>query len=276
MKVDRVILAVNNNLTYTRFWDIVSKVWKNNFGITPTLVFNGTQSEYESTNLNIPKEDFIIVDRVDKVSESSPDWSVTWSLFWGASQFPNDVCILSGIDQIPLGDFFYKKILEFADDKFIVGFADAYRTYDKNTLGYFNTATNVLFPSSHLVGKGSKFKEIFDIEEDWQSEIIKVHESRSRYHLQNKFYPGKLWGLDECYSSEKISTFEKQEELVYLSIFWNYWEKNRIDFCGKINHNYNINLVKEGYYSELTTKQYHTYKKDIENIINILPKYNFE
>jgi len=275
MKIDRVILAVNNNATYTRFWGIVSKVWKNNFNITPTLIFNGTQSEFESNNFDIPKEDCIIVDRIAQVSESSPDWSVTWSLFWGASQFQNEVCLLSGIDQVPLGDFFFKKIMEFTDDKFIVGFSDAYKSYDKNTLGYFNTVTNVLFPSSHLVGKGKKFKEIFDIDDSWENEIIKVHDSRNRYHLQNKFYPGKLWGLDECYSSEKISTFERQEDLIYLDIFWDYWEKNRIDICGKINHNYNINLVREGYYSELTTKKYDIHKSDIENVINNSPKYNF-
>ena len=45
MKIDRVILVLNNNPTYTHFWKVVSKVWKNNFNIKPTLIFNGTQKE---------------------------------------------------------------------------------------------------------------------------------------------------------------------------------------------------------------------------------------
>jgi hypothetical protein len=275
MKIDRVILVLNNNPTYTHFWKIISEVWKNNFNIKPTLIFNGTQKEFEDNNFGIPPEDYIIVNTIPEVSESNPDWSVTWSFFWGASQFPNDTCLISGIDQIPLGDFFFKKILEFSDEKFIIGFSDAYKGYDKNKLGYFNTATNVLFPSSHLVGKGKKFKEIFEIDDEWQDEIFKVYNSRNRYHLNNKFYPGKLWGLDECYASEKISVHKNQEDLIHLDIFWNYWVKNRIDLCGGINSNFNINLLKEGHYSELTTKNYQAHKSKIENIINNIPKFNF-
>ena len=33
MKIDRVILSVNNNPTYTVFWNIVSKIWKEKFNI---------------------------------------------------------------------------------------------------------------------------------------------------------------------------------------------------------------------------------------------------
>lgn len=275
MKIDRVILVVDNNPTYARFWNIVSKVWETNFKIKPTLIFNGTQEEFENNNFDVQLDNYLIVNKIPEVSEPAPDWSVTWSLFWGASQFPNDVCLLSGIDQIPLGDFFFKKISEVTEEKFIVGFADAYRTYDKNTLGYFNTSTNILFPSSHLAGKGKKFKEIFEIDDQWENEVVKVFKSRSRYHLKNKFYSEKLWGLDECYASEKISIFNNQEDLVYLDIFWDYWHKNRIDFCGRFNVNFDMDLIKRGHYSELTTKQYESYRDKIQSIIDNLPKYNF-
>jgi hypothetical protein len=275
MKIDRVILVLNNNPSYTHFLKVVSKVWKDNFNITPTLIFNGTQSEFDGNNFGILTEDYIIVNKVPEVSEANPDWSVTWSFFWGASQFPNDTCLLAGIDQIPLGDFFFNKISEFSEDKFIIGFSDAYKDYTKHTLGYFNTSTNVLYPSSHLVGKGQKFKEIFEINDKWEDEVLKVYNNRDRYHLKNRFYKGKLWGLDECYASEKISVYKNQEDLVHLDIFWNYWIENRIDLCGKINSDFDINLLKEGHYSELTTKNYQAHKSKIENIINNIPKYNF-
>lgn len=270
MKIDRVILALNNNKTYTYFWNIVAPVWKNIFNITPTLIFNGTQEEFNSNNFDTSLGDYIIIDNITEFSESNPDWSVTWSLFWGASKFPDDVCLLSGIDQIPIGDFFFKEVLKFDNDKFIIGFSDAYSNYNKDTLGYFNTQTNVLYPSSHLVGKGSKFKEIYKILDNWSDEISKVFNTKHRYHLNNKFYPNKLWGLDECYSSEMISSFEKKEEIIHLNIFWEYWFKNRIDLDGNINSNFDINLVKSRYYSELTCKNYKKYKDKIDMIINNL------
>ena len=87
MKIDRVILVLNNNPSYTHFWKVVSKVWKDNFNITPTLIFNGTQSEFDGNNFGIPPEDYIIVNKVPEVSEPNPDWSVTWSFFGGHLNF---------------------------------------------------------------------------------------------------------------------------------------------------------------------------------------------
>jgi hypothetical protein len=272
MKIDRVILSLNNNETYTFAWNIVAPIWKNIFNITPTLIFNGTQEEFDNNNFNLSFGDYIILNIVPEVSESNPDWSVTWSLFWGASQYPDDICLLSGIDQIPIGDFFFKEILKFDDDKFIIGFSDAYANYNINSLGYFNTQTNVLYPSSHLVGKGKKFKEIYEISDNWNEEVVKVFNTKNRYHLKNNFYPNKLWGLDECYSSEMISIFKKQEDLVFLNIFWNYWRENRIDLGGNLNVNFDINLVKSGHYSEVTCKEFEKYKDIIELIINNINK----
>jgi len=45
MKIDRVILSVDNNPTYRVFWNIVSKIWKEKFNINPTLFFHGTEKE---------------------------------------------------------------------------------------------------------------------------------------------------------------------------------------------------------------------------------------
>lgn len=274
MKIDRVILTLNNNKMYTPSWNIVAPIWENIFNIKPTLIFNGTQEEFDSNNFDLSFGDYIILDSIPGVSEPNPDWSVTWSLFWGASQYPDDVCLLSGIDQIPIGDFFFKEILKYDDDKFVIGFSDAYTNYNINTLGYFNTQTNVLYPSSHLAGKGKKFKEIYQILDDWEEEIVKVFNTKDRYHLKNNFYANRLWGLDECYSSEMISIFDKQDDIIHLGIFWNYWYKNRIDLNGRINHNFDIDLVKSGYYSEVTCKGIEYHKDEIEMIINNINKLN--
>jgi hypothetical protein len=166
MKIDKVIIAVDDNPTYVSFWNVVSPIWSEIFKIQPVLIFNGTTDEFNNLGFNVKENEFFIVNKIPNVSESRPDWAVTWSLFWGASKFENDVCMLTGIDQIPLGTFFFEQIEKFSNDDFVVGFSDAYRTYTKNSLGYFNTNTNVMYPSSHLVGKGKMFKEIFEIHKD--------------------------------------------------------------------------------------------------------------
>jgi hypothetical protein len=275
MKIDRVILAVDNNPAYAVYWNIVSKVWKEKFNIEPTLIFHGSNLEFESQNFNIDTFDYKIIPHIPELSDPKPNWVVPWSLFWGASQYKNEVCLLSGIDQIPICDIFFKKIINIEDNKFIVGFADAYKKYNQHTLGYFNTQTNVLYPSSHLVGKGKKFKEIFQIENNFEVEAIKVFNSKERYYLNNNFYPSsKLWGLDECYASEKISTYNDQKDIIELNLFWDYWIPNRIDIHTP-NVNFDLNLVKSGYYSEVTCKNYDQYKDKINLIIENIPKIQY-
>lgn len=267
MKIDRVILTVDNNPRYYIYWNIVSKIWIDKFSIKPTLIFHGDETEFKACNFNTDGFDYIILPLLPNISDPKPNWVTPWSLFWGASQYENDVCLLSGIDQIPIGDFFFKELLNIDDDKFIIGFADAYKTYDPYTLGYFNTQTNILYPSSHLVGKGKKFKDIFQIEENFEEEAIKVFNHKERYHLNNNFYPSsKLWGLDECYASEKISLYSKASDIIELNLFWDYWMPNRIDIHNP-NININLDLVKSGHYSELTCKDYNLNKNKIDLVI---------
>ena len=270
MKIDKVIIATDNNPTYVSFWNVVSSIWSEIFKIQPILIFNGTVDEFNNLGLNVKEGEFFIVDKIPNISESRPDWGVTWSLFWGTSKFENDVCMLTGIDQIPLGNFFFRQIEQISNDDFVIGFSDAYKTHTKDTLGYFNTNTNVMFPSSHLVGKGKLFKEIFEINDSWVEEITKVYSCKNLYHLNCHFYPGKLWGLDECYASDKIVSYENKHKIHHLDIFWNFWHKNRIDLSVISANNIELGKLKSGFYSELTTKNYGLHKPIIDKIIEIL------
>jgi hypothetical protein len=271
MKIDRVILVVDTNPTYTIYWNIVSQVWLKKFNIKPTLLFYGTEEEFKQNNFIVDNLDYKILNPIPDISNPNPNWVVTWALFWGATQYPDDVCMLSGIDQIPISTFFFEEISEYNDNHFVVGFSDAYKNYTKDTLGYFNTQNGVMYPSSHLVGKGKMFKKIFEIDEIYENEMRKVFDSKHRYHLNNKFYgDSKLWGLDECYASEKIASYPNQSEIKHLEIFWDYWHPRRIDLNGNINSDFNVDLLKEGYYSELTCKGYETYREKINLVLDNL------
>lgn len=270
MKVNKVIIAVDDNPKYVSFWNIVAPVWSEIFKITPILVFNGTLESFNSLNLNVKEGEYFIVNKLDGINESRPDWAVTWSLFWGASKFENDVCMLTGIDQIPLGKFFFEELSDITDDNFVIGFSDAYKKYDKNTLGYFNTNSNVMYPSSHLVGKGNLFKEIFEIDDLWETEVSKVYSNKNKYYLNCHYYPGTSWGLDECYASDKLESYTNKDKIFHLDIFWSFWHKNRIDLGSSSQRFFDPQKLKTGYYSELTTKNYHSNKPLVNKIIEIL------
>ena len=269
MKIDRVIFPLNNNKNYTGFWNAFGRVWRDHFRITPTMMFVGTEEELISNNFDCSIGDIIRLEPVPEVAEQYPDWSVTWSIIYGASLFENEICMTHGIDQLPLSSYFFDAAKEVEDNKFIVGFGDAYKNYDAKTLGYYNTVTNIMYPSSHLVGSGATFKSIYNVETEWTKEIIKVYNTKSRYLLKNKYYPNSSWGLDECYSSELISKYD-QSLVVYFNFFWSFFNPRRIDRGGQ-NLNFSCDLIKSGYYSELhSSRPYSRYQSQIDGVIQCL------
>jgi len=75
-----------------------------------------------------------------------------------------------------------------------------------------------------------------------------------------------MWGLDECYSSEKISLYD-QSKIEYLKIGKNWFLKNRI-YMGSTK--YDLAQIKSGLYSEVTYKPCYAYTKEISEIIKKL------
>lgn len=269
MKIDRILFALNNNPTYTSFWNVFGPVWVKKYNVIPTLIFVGSEKELEENNFSREFGEIFRIDPVEEVIVNKDlDWSVTWSLFWGATLFPEDTCMTCGIDQLMLTDKFVNLLKPISDNKYVIGFSDAYKDYSKEELGYF--CESGFYPSSHNVAKGKVYKDIFEIEDSWEEEIKKVfYYGRDRYPMKRL---NKLWGLDECYASEKIVEFDskyKTEDsiIVYLEIFNNFWKNSRID-RGGININYNTDLLRKGLYSELhSPRPYEKNKLFIDKIV---------
>lgn len=209
LHVNRVIFALTPNPLYVPYWSVISRVWHRKFGVTPTLIFNGSQSELDACGLSTEHGEIFRVDSIpDVVVNRQRDWSCTWSLFYGASLFPNDVCMLSGIDQMPLGGMFFDAVRGLPADAYAIGFGDAYRgTY---------------YPSSHHVAKGSRYKEMFGIDSDWKTEVTKVFATRPQWP---NIDPVDAWGLDEIYSSALL---QRRGDFTPLSIFWHPWQSARL------------------------------------------------
>lgn len=253
MKIDRVIFCLNNNQTYTGFWNINSKIWCEKYHIKPTLFFVGEQKEFDELKLSKEHGEvfFLPNPKKDLSNCSKRNWVITWALFYGATFFPNDICILSGIDQIPLGNH----IIDLAEkytDKYLVCWSDAYNNRDE------------LFPSSHHIGSGKDFKEIYEISDDWEEEINKVYNQKHKYRTLAHDY----WGLDEAYSSELILR-KKTDKIVLVKNFFSEWSAKRID-ARRDGMSYNPNLLISGHYSELhAPRPYENNKQAIDQIVSI-------
>lgn len=252
MKIDRIIFCLNNNPTYTGFWNINSRIWAEKYDLKPTLFFVGEEEEFNSLNLskNFGEVFFLPNLKQDLTNGSKRNWIVTWSLFYGIAKFfPDDVCLTSGIDQIPLGNHIFELANKYSN-KYLISFSDAYNNRED------------LFPSSHHIASGIDFKNIFEISDNWEEEILKVYASREKYKTINQDF----WGLDEAYSSEMIIK-KRSDNIVLVKDFFSDWSNRRID--GRRNGmSYNRDLLKSGFYSELhALRPYEQYKSQIDDII---------
>lgn len=264
MKIDRVILCWDGNPLYNHFWNLYSKIWCLKYGITPTLFFLGTQKQMEDLNLSKDFGEIYCLPRIEEVvpPNSQLNWSVTWSLFWGAAQFKDEICMTCGLDQVPTSSFFFESLSEVPDHKYVIGFADAYKGYG-DILGYrlqdslikdkgLHVRTPAdYFPSSHHVAKGSLYEKVYHIEKNWEHEVKKVfYFGKQRYIITEE---QKLWGLDECYSSELIFNFNNPEIFHLCENFHTYWQPSRINRA--FNADYDVEKLKNGSYSE-----YHSHR----------------
>lgn len=143
LKIDRVILATNNNPLYIDFWPYSAKAWSQLMGVKPTLAL------VADTNVNVDESlgDVIRFKPIRGIPAGIQAQVIRLLL---PILFPNEVCILSDIDQLPLSrSYFHDSIASIPDNKFVIYNDDAYRGTEKR------------FPICYCVAKGQTFGDLF-------------------------------------------------------------------------------------------------------------------
>lgn len=239
MKPNKIIVAADDN--YLNYFYIIADFYNKYLDIDVVLIYFGEKDVICNNRNKVLKYNFKI-----------KKYYIPWAIFYGATLFPDDVVMTSGIDQIPLSNMFFEKIKNYSSEKMIIGLSDCYAGYAKNTLGYFNTKTNILYPSSHIVGKGKNFKKIFKIEEDLSKEFSNLFSSKDNFYFNNyRFKEEIFWGLDECYMSYLISIYDDKDIFVYLKNSRKWFLENRIETNQDI-----LSFSNKNKYSEITLKPY--------------------
>jgi hypothetical protein len=237
LPLHRVILATDANPTYIEFWPVVAQAWTNLTGLRPTLALIADSSIEVDESLG----DVIRFDPIPGIPTALQAQTIRLLL---PALFPNEGCIMSDIDMIPLTkEYFINSVACIPDDCFVV-----YRD------GAYGGAR---FPMCYNAALGKTYAEIFDIRT-----IDDIRLRIKQWHAL-----GLGWDTDELVL---FSTLTK----------WKYYKKRciKLGHCvmGRIDRldwTYNPELVQQGSYIDAhCLRPYSHYKKEIDAVVANLKK----
>ena len=242
-QIDRAILSTNDNPLYIEFWPVVAPIWTA-MGIRPTLALIGDEKCTVDESLG----DVIRFAPIPGVTPALQTQTIRLFL---PALFPDDVCLISDIDMIPISrDYFQEGALQCPDNGFLV-YRDKIEDYWANK-----------YPMCYVAAKGDIFGSIFDINtiEDINDRIIEW----SSY--------GYGWNTDELLLYEYVNNWEQDEGLVVRLGHGLMSRLDRGSWTFQLN-----NLDIFSYIDCHCPRPYTFYKKSIDYIANaILQYYNSE
>lgn len=260
MKITRVLLASTNDPIYYEFWNPISKIYSENFGIKPTLIWMGSKQELDELYLSDEYGEIIVQ---KPVPEFDIGWQSAWSIFWFMSLYPNDVFCTLGIDQVPLSKILISDIPEkHSDDTYLMLVDNGYHPHHwSNKEGTSPTSFHIL--------KGSIACKVYGFEESFEDEIVKIATSGIK-----PFYQEKNWGLDESYSSHKLRQYRDSGGKIASEGMFEPIKDMRIECCRTNEPQYSREILKSGLYGDAHfCRPYSQHKSYIDEILNDIPKY---
>lgn len=234
--VDRVILGCDTNPMYVEFWPMVAKTWKEIVGIKPTLAF-------------IAPRDFPIDETIGDVIRFEPIPGIPTAFQAQVIRlllplyFPNEFCIISDMDMIPLQrDFFIDNLTPVPADSFVI-FNDA----GKYVQGYPE------YLMCYVAGLGKTYGEIFN--------IFSIEEICPR--LQQWYAVTQGWTSDQKILFNSINEWEHYKTHV---IKLGYDEPRRID---RMRWVYHKELLKKQFFyvDSHLLRPYSKYKNEIDALL---------
>jgi len=168
------------------------------------------------------------------------------SRIWYSGMCEEDIVITTDIDMLPLSTKYFVDLIDDIDDN---------KYIHLNPLN-----NNTYFPVCYNVGKSTIMKDIFNIDDDWEVFMRKLIHWSHRDECVDSYGVGKLWSLDETWSSYCINNYNHKDNIIPIP------RKNgvngyRID---RPNWVYDINLICEDYYYDAHCAKY---KDSIDEIV---------
>jgi len=146
MKIDRVILGCDTNPDYLPFWNLTSKVWSILTGVKPTLAL---VAESIPDDLDTTYGEIFLVNPVDSIPTARQAQIVRFFL---PSKFPEDVCLTSDIDILPLSKNYFSTLIKNVNPDHLAVYSS-----DSTLPGFPNHPS---FAVGYNAAKGKVFEEI--------------------------------------------------------------------------------------------------------------------
>ncbi len=145
MGITRVILSSDNNEQYLQFWDTVSEAWNKFVGIRPVLFVISDKD----LNLSTENGDVVYQKPVSGVPTAQQAQIIR---FFGATKYPNERCLISDLDMLPLQSEYFKNPAKQLDKDTILFYsADAYLP---------GNPAYPAFPMCYMSATGETFEQI--------------------------------------------------------------------------------------------------------------------
>lgn len=251
MKIDYAIVSCNNNIAYYQYWKYVKNAWLK-LGITPILA-------YVADDIHLYKfheqNSSAIVMQYKPIHTIPIHFQAQWLRFHVTQEetLKDKVCIISDIDMIPLSRwYFVEQIQDFSNDKYI-HLNPCIEEYGR-------------LPVCYHVAKGSTFKEVLELDTDFETSCKKVYNT----HFDNSFGNNvDKWGNDEEYTTNKILKYNSINQGVFVPLDrFGGANSHRVD-----RNNWNIDYTlasQKHYYDAHCGRDLHLYEKDIQTLINFI------
>ena len=250
MKIEKVIMSSDSNALYLNFWPIVSKLWKEKFRMEPILFYID-----ENQDIDI-SEEYGTVYKMKPIEGIPVYLQCLWVRYWSFILFPDNICMISDIDMLPISKYYFIKQLYSVQNDMYVHLNPCVETY--GTL-----------PSCYHIGKGKTFKEILELHDNWEDSLKYLYSLNAGRDPGGQLSGKDQWFADEKYSSDKVYSFYKQNENRVLFIKRNGGQNGRrID---RSKWQYNLNLLKDNYYYDAhVIRPYELYKDEINNLVSYI------
>ncbi len=239
MKIDRVLMSCDDNPLYYDFWEPVSKVWTEKIGITPVLLYFGTNS---------PSQKYGEVVHMDVDSKHPSYLRTLWSRYWYPSTKPEQVFCISDIDMIPLNKDYFTTIIDPIPDSTYVHLVD-----------------HLPLPSCYHVAKGKLFAKALELPTSFEESLDVL--SAAGVGTGHPEFEFAQWGSDEAYATNMIISKHRSRKIDLKVV-------NRKPYQGRLdrsNWNYDPNDVCMGRYLDChSIRPYADHKEEIEKLIGCI------
>tara|TARA_R100001082_G_scaffold86120_1_gene52705 strand:- start:7880 stop:8668 length:789 start_codon:yes stop_codon:yes gene_type:complete len=249
MKIDYAIHSSDSNPMYLDFWPIVSKIWKLKFNVTPLLIYI---DEDHSINIDDTYGEVVKMKPIEGIPLYLQN---LWVRYWYTSQKPDSVNIISDIDMLPLSKKYFVDTIADIDDNSYVHINPCIETYG-------------IIPSCYHIAKGSKYKEVLDLHDNWEDSIKFLFGLNMGNdpggHLAGKNH----WFADEYWGSKKV--IERMHTVGDVVLIKRNGGQNgfRID---RPNWGYDEALVPNDYYYDShSLRPYQDHKDEIDKLVNLV------